>query len=233
MTQTTPRHLPLILVLMAVFAALGLGFGERWFSRHGAHVSRVQAETSRAAGPSLSAQALVYPQPRVLAPFLLQRAGGGTLSNADLRGGWTLVFFGFTHCPDVCPTALATFKQVEELHRKAPNAGGTPTFDLNYWFVSVDPDRDTPAVLEDYTAYFSPAIVAATAPPADVEKLARDFGVVFFKVPQTGADYTIDHSIQLLLVDPDGKLHAMWRPPHIAPLLLDDIARIASTRARA
>lgn len=228
MTKPPPRHLPLMLVLAAVGAALGLGFGERWFSSHGAHVTRVvPQEQGAASAPRVSEQALVYPKARTLAPFQLQRADGGTLGNADLHGAWTLVFFGFTHCPDVCPTALATLREIEAL--KVSRKLALP---LKYLFVSVDPERDTPAVLAEYTTYFSPAIVAATASPAAIEKLARDVGVVFIKVPQVDADYTIDHSMQLLLIDPDGKLHAMWRPPHIAPLLLEDIVTLASTSAR-
>lgn len=233
MTQPSPRHLPLLLVLAAVGAALGLGFGDRWFSRDGANGTRVSAqEQKRAAESRLSPQALVYPQPRILASFVMQNASGGTLSNADLRGSWTLLFFGFTHCPDVCPTALATFKQIQELHGKAPKGAGKPAILLKYWFVSVDPERDTPAVLSGYAKYFSPAIIAATAPLADMESITRDFGVVFLKVPQSGTDYTIDHSMQISLIDPDGNLHAMWRPPHIAPAMLDDITHIASTRSR-
>lgn len=218
-----------MLVLAAVGAALGLGFGERWFSSHGAHVTRVAPEqTGAAPAPRVSEQALVYPTPRTIAPFQLERAAGGTLGNADLRGAWTLAFFGFTHCPDVCPTALATLREVEALRVSRKLA-----LPLRYLFVSVDPERDTPAVLQEYTTYFSPAIVAATGSPAVVEKLARDVGVVFIKVPQDDADYTIDHSMQLLLIDPDGKLHAMWRPPHIAPMLLEDIVTLASPDAGA
>ncbi len=237
MSKPPSRHLPLILVMVAISAALGLGFGEQWFSRHGAHVSRdARGESEHAsnlpAAGKLSAEVLVYPKPRSLAPFLLQRAGGDTLVNADLRGTWTLAFFGFTHCPDVCPTALATMKQIEELSRKAPSMGGARKLPLKYLFVSVDPERDTPAVLGEYAGYFSPAIIAATAPIADVEKFARDVGVVFFKVPQAEGEYTIDHSMQMLLFDPDGNLHAMWRPPHIPPTMLDDIASLASVRGR-
>jgi len=228
MTKPPPRHLPLMLVLAAVGAALGLGFGERWFSLRGANVSRAPAEQQYSGAASLSEQALVYPQPRVLAPFLLQTASGAPLGNPDLRGNWTLVFFGFTHCPDVCPTALATLRQVEAL--KVSRKLRLP---LKYLFVSVDPERDTPPVLGEYAGYFSPAIIAATATPPEVEAFARDVGVVFFKVPQGDAGYTIDHSMQMLLIDPDGNLHAMWRPPHAAPQLLDDIVLIATTRARA
>ncbi|MEO6065670.1 MAG: SCO family protein, partial [Lysobacterales bacterium] len=149
MTKPPPRHLPLILVMVAVFAAAGLGFGERWFSRHGANVTRTPTgeKEGSANSPSaarLSAEILVYPKPRALAPFLLQRAGGGTLGNADLRGSWTLAFFGFTHCPDVCPTALATMKQIEELSRKTTATSGARNLPLKYLFVSVDPERDTP-----------------------------------------------------------------------------------------
>lgn len=244
MSNPPPRHLPLLIVFIAICAALGLGLGERWTSRQGANVRASTPGQSEGAlaqageTPRLSDQAVLYPVPRVLQPFNLQGANGKQLGNADLRGGWTVAFFGFTNCPDVCPTALATMKEIERLNieklsNEAPDARGTPVVSLNYWFVSVDPERDTPAVLSEYAAYFSPSIVAATAPAADIEKLASDVGVVFLKVPQEAGDYTIDHSMQMLLFDPDGRLHAMWRPPHSAPVLLDDIVRIAAAEGSA
>jgi protein SCO1/2 len=259
----------LLLVLVAICAAAGLGFGERWFATRGANVTPMGSETG-APDPleKLSPEILRYPAPRDLQPFTLQAANGSTLTNADLRGKWTLLFLGFTHCPDVCPTALANFRQIEELNGGVPSAvegagpgeaatsqatavgsgngtdgvppvldtaprpRGTPKLPLNYWFVSVDPERDTPQVLAEYTSYFSPSIVAATAPLPELERFARDVGVVFIKVPQDSGDYTIDHSMQILLLGPDGKLHAMWRPPHIPPTMLDDVALIASTAGR-
>ncbi len=261
MTKPPPRHLPLLLVLVAIFAAAGLGFGERWFSRHGKHVTRAPEGTAAPAADALanlSPEILRYPAPRVLAPFSLQAANGAALTNADLRGRWTFLFLGFSNCPDVCPTALSTFKQIEELAGKvegavpsplratsgpdgeradaaapagmARGASGPEGLRLNYWFVSIDPERDTPAVLSEYAGYFSPSIVASTAPLPDLEKFARDVGVVFIKVPQEAGDYTIDHSMQILLLDPDGNLHAMWRPPHIPPTMLDDVALMASMR---
>jgi len=239
MSNPPPRHLPLLLVFVAICAALGLGLGERWFSKSGANVGPsapdLSAGTSEPARgtPRLSDQAVVYPVPRVLEPFSLQGANGSALSNADLRGGWTVAFFGFTNCPDVCPTALATMRGIEKLSLEAPNAEGSTKLPLNYWFVSVDPERDTPAVLRKYAEYFSPSIVAATAPAEDIERFARDVGVVFLKVPQAAGDYTIDHSMQMLLFDPRGRLHAMWRPPHSAPRMLDDIASIAAAASRA
>ncbi len=223
---------------MAICAALGLGLGERWYAGQGAGTGKDAAgvatiATGQARGaPQLSEQAVLYPAPRELQPFVLQGANDKPLGNADLVGHWTVAFLGFTNCPDVCPTALATLREMEKLSLEAPNAKGTKKLSLNYWFVSVDPERDTPEVLREYAAYFSPAIVAATAPADDIEAFARDVGVVFLKVPQKAGDYTIDHSMQILLIDPEGRLQAMWRPPHVAPVMLDDIARIAASRSR-
>lgn len=228
MPSVPSRHLPLLIVLAAIAAAAGLWFGDNWFSRHGKRVE-IGGSTSqgaaRLAAPDVSPNVLIYPQPRTMAPFALQRADGRVISNEDLRGGWTLVFFGFTNCPDVCPTALATFKQIEKL-----NAGtdGKPALPLRFWFVSVDPDRDTPKVLGEYTAYFSPSIVAATSTPEELERFARDAGVVFVKVSQGESDYTIDHSAQLTLFNPDGRLHAIVRPPHDPAAVLTDVRRIAA-----
>lgn len=235
MPSLPTRQLPLLLVFMAICAALGLGLGERWYSRQGTNAGPDAAglattTTGQARGaPQLSEQAVLYPAPRELQPFVLQSANDQPLGNADLVGHWTVAFLGFTNCPDVCPTALATLREMEKLNL----AGGNAKLSLEYWFVSVDPERDTPAVLREYAAYFSPSIVAATAPADDIEGFARDVGVVFLKVPQKAGDYTIDHSMQILLIDPEGRLQAMWRPPHAAPVMLDDIARIAASRSRA
>ncbi len=226
MPSVSSRHLPLLIVLAAIAAAAGLWFGDNWFSRHGKRVEiggGASQGAARFAAPDVSPNMLIYPQPRTMAPFALQRADGRVISNDDLRGGWTLVFFGFTHCPDVCPTALATFRQIEKL-----NAAAASQLPLRFWFVSVDPERDTPQVLGDYTTYFSPSIVAATSTPEELERFARDAGVVFIKVSQGESEYTIDHSAQLTLFDPNGRLHAIVRPPQEPAAVLADVRRMAA-----
>lgn len=200
-------RLPWIIVLAAVAAALGLWLGAKF------------ANAPRGDGPK---NALVYPEARDVPPFELDRADGAKLTNADLKGAWTLVFFGYTHCPDVCPTTLGTMKQVEAKLREKPAA--TP---VKVVFISVDPARDTPKALGDYVGYFSKNFVAATADDDRLQALASAVGVVFIKSPQAGADYTMDHTASLLAIDPQGRLHALFRPPFDAGAIADDLRTLA------
>ena len=201
-------RLPWIIVLAAVAAALGLWLGARF------------AQAPRGDAPRT---ALVYPTAREIPAFELSRADGGKLTNADLEGAWSVLFFGYTHCPDVCPTTLATLKQVEA------QLAGTP---VKVIFVSVDPERDTPQALSDYVGYFSKAFIAATADAASLQALASAVGVVFVKSPQAGSDYTVDHTASLLVVDPHGRLHALFRPPFDAGAIASDLRMLAKEESR-
>jgi len=205
-------RLPWIIVLAAVFAALGLWLGAK------------VAQAPRGDGPKT---ALVYPAAREIPPFELERADGGKLANADLQGAWTLLFFGYTHCPDVCPTTLGTMKQVEALLAKDPAAAP-----VNVVFVSVDPERDTAKALSEYVGYFSKRFVAATADNATLQSLASAVGVVFIKSPQAGGDYTMDHTASLLVVDPQARLHALFRPPFDAGAIAEDLRTLAKENPR-
>ena len=205
-------RLPWIIVLVAVAAALGLWLGAKF------------AQAPRGDGPKT---ALVYPAAREVPAFELDRADGGKLTNADLKGAWTLLFFGYTHCPDVCPTTLVTLQQMEKLLAKEPAAAP-----VRVVFVSVDPARDTPKALSDYVGYFSKAFVAATAEDASLQALASAVGVVFIKSPQPGGDYTMDHTASLLVTDPQARLHALFRPPFDAAAIAADLRQLAKENPR-
>ncbi|MCB8837904.1 SCO family protein [Aurantimonas sp. VKM B-3413] len=131
-------------------------------------------------------------------PFALVDQNGQEITEAALRGKPSAVFFGYTHCPDVCPTTLYELagyqKQLEE-------AGG----DLQVVFVTVDPERDTPAVLKDYVEAVSKDVTAISGDPAKVEAMAKGWGVYFKKVGE-GDGYTMDHTATTFLIDRDGKL---------------------------
>jgi protein SCO1 len=171
------------------------------------------------------AHGLAYPAPRPLAPFALARADGAPFTREDLVGRWSLVFVGFTHCPDVCPTTLGTFKQVEPLL-----ATEAPELPVSLVFVSVDPERDDAEQLRNYAAYFSPSIVAATGTKSELDTFTRQLGVLYAKVATTGADYTIDHSTQIALIDPEARLTAIFRPPHDAAGIVADLRALAEAR---
>jgi len=204
------RVSPTVLILIAaVAAALGLWLGSRAFG-----------PTST---PQLAA-AVLYPSARELPDFSLARSDGGTLTKADWKGRWTVVFFGFTHCPDVCPTTLATFKQVWAKLREA-GIEKKVAFD----FISVDPERDTPEQLAKYVGYFSQDFVAATGTDAELTKLTRALGLVYAREPSANGDYTVDHSASAVIIDPAGRQTGLFRPPFDAAKIAADLQALAAS----
>jgi protein SCO1/2 len=211
--MNTNRTIMALIVVAAVAVSAGLWLGQRHFlpGTGGSDAVPVQA-------------ALLYPEPRELEPFQFDRADGKSFSEADLTGRWTLAFFGFTHCPDICPTTLSTLKQVE-----ADLAAKPPKDPVQYLFVSVDPARDTPQVLATYTAFFSPAIIAATAPEERLLPATRQMGIVYMQSPLPNGGYTVDHSAQIVLLDPTGRMVGMFRPPLDAAKIAADVRLLAGT----
>lgn len=130
--------------------------------------------------------------------FRLRDPDGNERTLADFRGKVVMVFFGFTQCPDVCPTALARAAQVKKLL-------GSDADSLQVLFISVDPERDTPEILRAYTAAFDPTFLALYGDQMQLAKTAKEFKVIYKKVP-TGSSYTIDHTSTTLVYDPKGRL---------------------------
>jgi protein SCO1 len=130
-------------------------------------------------------------------PFHLIDQDGKAVSDEDMKGRPFLVFFGFTHCPDVCPTTLFDMSQM--LHALGPDAGR-----IGVLFVTVDPERDTPAVLKDYLSNFDPHLRGLTGDAAAVSAALKAFRVYAKKVPLEGSDYTMDHTAVVYLMDKNG-----------------------------
>lgn len=138
-------------------------------------------------------------------PFSLTDHTGRAVTDRDFRGKSLLVFFGFTQCPDVCPTELQVVAEV--LEKLGPRAGQVAPL-----FVTVDPERDTPAVLAQYVALFDPRITGLTGTPEQIAQMARAYHVFYAKVTPPGAStYTMDHSALLYLMGPDGGFRAVFR----------------------
>ncbi len=134
-------------------------------------------------------------------PFQLSDQTGQTVTEASLKGKPTLIFFGFTHCPDICPTSL--FEISEVLRAMGPDADR-----VNAYFVSVDPERDTRAAMKDYLSSFDPHLKGLTGDEAAVAKVISGFRVYAKKVPLKDGDYTMDHTALIYLMDRDGKFVA-------------------------
>jgi protein SCO1/2 len=131
-------------------------------------------------------------------PFSLVDQDGRPVTDKDLRGRPFLVFFGFTHCPDVCPTAL--FEISEVLGKLGPDAQRVSAL-----FVTVDPERDTPGQMKDYLSSFNPRLVGLTGDPAAIAAVAKEYRVYVKKVPLDHGDYTMDHTALVYLMDKDGR----------------------------
>jgi protein SCO1 len=130
-------------------------------------------------------------------PFQLTDQAGETVTDKNLEGKPTLIFFGFTHCPDVCPTSLF---EISEVLR----AMGTDADRVNAYFISVDPDRDTAAAMKDYLSSFDPHLKGLIGDPTAVAKVTSEYRVYAKKVPLKDGDYTMDHTALVYLMDRDG-----------------------------
>ncbi|MDQ0997822.1 protein SCO1/2 [Phyllobacterium ifriqiyense] len=132
-------------------------------------------------------------------PFNLIDQNGAPITEAAFKGHPTALFFGFTHCPEVCPTTL--FEMAGLL-----NTLGDEGKDLRVFFISVDPERDTPEVMKGYTAAFTDRITGITGKPEEIEKLVKSWRIYAKKVPTEDGDYTMDHTASIMLLDRDARL---------------------------
>ena len=130
-------------------------------------------------------------------PFQLEDQNGKPVTDADMKGKPFLVFFGFTHCPDICPTTMFDISQI--LHQLGPDANRTGAL-----FITVDPERDTPAVLKDYLSNFDPHLRALTGDQASIDAAIKAYRVYAKKIPLENGDYTMDHTAVVYLMDKDG-----------------------------
>lgn len=154
----------------------------------------------------------LLPKPRELAPFELTDQQGRPFTRERLEGHWTLMYFGFTSCPDICPVTLSVLAQAEQALR----ALGDPELAEGYRvvLVTVDPDKDDAATLGKYVEAFSPRFVGVTGTREAIAELATQLNVAFMKVPTQDGGYTVDHTGNVVIVNPRGHYHGFIRVPH-------------------
>jgi protein SCO1/2 len=168
-------------------------------------------------------QGVLRPEPKALQAFELVDQHNRPFTLERLRGKWSFVFFGYTYCPDICPTTLATLTGVAGKLREEPQGSS----DVQVVFVSVDPQRDNPEVLAGYMKYFSEEFLAATGMQADIDGLTGQFGAGYAKEPETApGEYLVSHTSSIFLVDPRAQLRASFSPPHSAGTMVDQFRRI-------
>lgn len=208
----------IIILVIAVAMGLGLLASQRYFGDSGAPP-----------WPQTQAVSLFDP-PRELPDFSLRQSDGTQLVPGELKGHWTLVFLGFTHCPDVCPLTLTQMAQAQQQWESIPKA-----IRPRVLFVSVDPERDTPDRIGEYVQAFHSDTLAATADIPALEKFARSLSLVFAKAaPEEGAPadrYSVDHSATMAVLDPQGRMAGVLQPPFEPNAIAADMAALAHAAA--
>ncbi len=166
---------------------------------------------------------ILLPEARSLTPFSLTDMNGKPFDLQRLQGKWSFIFFGYTHCPDICPTTLSTLKgSARQLQQSEGNYQG-----VQFVFISVDPKRDSLEQLKEYVGYFHPDFLAATGDKAQIDALARQVGAIYmFDGDTASEDYIVNHSASIVLIDPQARWVARFNPPHRAAAIADDFRRI-------
>lgn len=166
--------------------------------------------------PSISPQqlmqmgAVIKQQQKTLADFSLTDHRGDLFDNERLKGQWSLIFFGYTYCPDVCPTTMALLNQLSK-----DLQGSSIDGQMQYILASVDPERDTPEQLSGYLGHFNPEFIGITGDVESIYHFAMDLNSIFAKVPMDDeGNYLMDHSANIAIINPAGEYHGFLRSPH-------------------
>jgi len=204
-----------LVFLAVVFGATGIWFGLILY--RGAPEPESIAMDLKAA--------TLLPQPKTLEDFSLVDQDDQPLDRDALKGSWTFLAFGYTHCPDVCPTMMATYDALEQELAKS-GAGPQPEF----LFVSVDPERDTPQRVGEYVGYFNPRIRGATADHEVLNPLTAQLGILYRRAEEqdTAMGYMVDHSASMLLLDPQVRLSAIFSAPYNTRAMAEDFRTISA-----
>jgi protein SCO1/2 len=208
-TQNTFRLRFLIGGIIAVFALLAGVWSALQLRDRAGHVDELAATR--------------FPTARDISAFELVDHRGTPFTNATLQGGWSFLFFGYTHCPDVCPTTLSVLNSVAQQL-------GNDASDVRFFFISVDPERDTPEHLARFVSYFNGDFIGVTGSNVAIEGLTRQLGVLFMRVAseENPESYLMDHTAGVFLIDPAGKYHAVFMPPLTAARIVADFRKIRS-----
>lgn len=169
-------------------------------------------------------QGVILPTAKTIKPFTLMDHNERVFTLNNLQGHWSVLFVGYTQCPDVCPAALSVLKQVHQLMTQRSLQMPEVVF------ISIDPQRDTSHLLGEYVAYFNKDFIGVSGELAQLKNITRQLSVSFAKAPGSngsmdGDDYLMDHSSSFLLINPQGKLQSFLTAPHQAEKIIDSIMR--------
>lgn len=199
-------------VLMALLGALALVLGVQ------AYLAVPRYGQARPDIPGL-----LWPNPKRLAPFSLEDQHGRPFDLERLKGHWTFLFFGYSHCPDVCPVTLTVMNHVQKLLAATPDAAEH----VQFTFVTVDPARDTPEHLAAFVKYFNEDFLGVSGPEDRLAGLTRQLGIVYLRTePETDGSYLVDHTASILLTGPEASLVALFSAPHDAGEIAERFKKI-------
>lgn len=173
--------------------------------------------------PPEELESILLPEARPLTDFSLSDHNGQPLGIEQLKGKWHLLFFGYTHCPDICPTTLGMLKGVANKLQSQPELAA----DTRFLFISVDPKRDTLPHLREYIQFFDKGFLAATGQRKEIDTLARQLGAIYmFEGDTSRDDYIVNHTASVLLIDPQARWVARFNPPHTASKFSNDYQQL-------
>lgn len=180
----------------------------------------IAGQTFRGPARAISIAGMTVLEPASPLPeFRLQDQNNQVFDRTRLQGKWSYVFFGYTHCPDICPTTLVVMREVQKI------AGGKEQ-GIQYIFVSVDPDRDNAATLGRYLPYFHPEFIGATGGHGELMRLTRALGAYYESGEARNGSYEVHHSAAIFLIDPEARLRALFAGPHDAARLAQGLQRL-------
>jgi len=196
----------LVIVLLGIGIAITV-----WLNWHAITVSKSPPPVA----------GLVWPKPKTVPAFQLTDHNNQAFNLQRLQDKWTVLFFGYTQCPDICPITLTVLQGMKQhLQQYSEILNNT-----QFVFVSVDPGRDTLEKLKGYVTYFDPSFLGVTGKELELSELTRHLGIIYIKVPQAGGHnaehYLIDHSSAILLIDPQGHMVGVFSAPHEAKALAE------------
>ena len=204
-------------ILYIILAAFAAGFG-LWAAQN--LFNKPQRESA-----TTMQTVRMFPQVRAIPDFALQSADGKLINKATLSKHWTVVFLGFTHCPDICPTTLADLSKVQKVWETLPSETRPRVL-----FVSVDPERDTPKAIAEYAAFFHKDTLTATAQEPALTEFVQSLALVYAKMPLENGDYTMDHSATIVVLNPQGNEVGIIRPPFMPQKIAADLIALSNNK---
>lgn len=204
-------------ILYIILAAFAAGFG-LWAAQNLFNKPHRESATTMQT-------VRMFPQIRAIPDFALQSADGKLINKATLSKHWTVVFLGFTHCPDICPTTLADLSKVQKIWETLPSETRPRVL-----FISVDPERDTPKAIAEYAAFFHKDTLTATAQELALTEFVQSLALVYAKMPLENGDYTMDHSATIVVLNPQGNEVGIIRPPFMPQKIAADLIALSNNK---